>query len=243
MAIDVLLAGRVRGKRRTGSLRHLPGGWSESTLPLNVVLIDHPAGLCLFDAGPGARAASPGGLPWHPWLRLARFEVIEPDSLAAALQRRGASRDDIRWVVLSHLHVDHVGGLTDAPKADVLVSRTEWERAQGLRGRLRGYVPALWPDGRTPLLVDPRPPALGPFPGSHDVAGDGTLLVVPTPDHTPGHVSLLVRLGGRAVLCGGDLAPSLGELRVFRPDIADWCARGGVEYVGAHGPTDAAPRR
>ncbi len=242
MAIEVLLAGRVRGKRRTGPLRHLPGGWSDSTLPVHVVLVDHPAGLCLFDAGPGA-IGSADGLPWHPWLRLARFEPVEPDGVASALGRRGAARADIRWVVLSHLHVDHVGGLAEAPKADVVVSRVEWERAQGLRGRLHGYVPDLWPKGRVPVLVDPRPPAIGPFPGSYDVVGDGTLLVVPTPDHTPGHISLLVRLDGRQVLCGGDIAPSLEELASVRPEIADWCAREEVDYIGAHGPTDAAAKR
>ena len=242
MAIEVLLAGRVRGKRRTGPLRHLPGGWSGSTLPVNVVLVDHPGGLCLFDAGPGLPQDLQDRLPWHPWLRLARFEPVEPDALTAALERRGAGRGDIRWIVLSHLHVDHVGGLADAPAAVVVVSRVEWQRAQGLRGRLRGYVPDLWPAGRVPDLVDPRPPGLGPFPGSYDVAGDGTLLVVPTPDHTPGHVSLLVRLEGRRLLCGGDLAPSLDELASARPDIADWCAREEVDYVGAHGPTDAAAR-
>ncbi len=242
MAIEVLLAGRVRGKRRTGPLRHFPGGWSASTRPVNVVLIDHPGGLCLFDAGPGPRALQ-DRLPWHPWLRLARFEPVEPDALRAALERRGAERGDIRWIVLSHLHVDHVGELADVPAADVVVSRVEWQRAQGLRGRLRGYVPGLWPAARTPDLVDPRPPPLGPFSGSYDVAGDGTLLVVPTPGHTPGHVSLLVRLDGRRVLCGGDLAPSLEELAAVRPDIADWCAREEVDYVGAHGPMDAAARR
>ena len=242
VAIEVLLAGRVRGKRRTGPLRHLPGGWSASTLPVNVVLIDHPGGLCLFDAGPGVPALQER-LPWHPWLRLARFEPVEPDALTAALERRGAGRGDIRWIVLSHLHVDHVGGLADAPAADVVVSRVEWARAQGLRGRVRGYVPRLWPDGRDPVLVEPELPALGPFPGRHDVAGDGTLLVVPTPGHTPGHVSLLVRLDGRQVLCGGDLASSLEEMASVRPDIADWCAREEVDYVGAHGPTGAAARR
>ncbi len=241
MAIEVLLGGRVRSRRRTGPLRHLVGGWSEETQPVNVVLVDHPGGLCLFDAGPG-RIGEPGALPWHPWLRLARFETVEPDALVAALERRGATPGDIRWVVLSHLHVDHVGGLEDVPSAQVVVSRMEWARANGLRGRIRGYVPALWPEGREPFLVEPELPPVGPFPGSHDLAKDGSLLVVPTPQHTPGHVSLLVRLDGRQVLCGGDLAPSLAELALVRPDIADWCARERVEYVGAHGPTSAAAR-
>jgi glyoxylase-like metal-dependent hydrolase (beta-lactamase superfamily II) len=235
VATEVLLAGHVRGKRRTGALRHLPGGWSDTTLPVNVVLVDHPLGLCLFDAGLGTRITRAGGTPWHPWLRLARFERAEGDAVAAALEARGAHRRDVRWLVLSHLHVDHVGGVGEFPDAHVVVSRVEWARAQGPVGRLRGYVPDLWPAALAPRLVDFQPPALGPFSGRYDLAGDGTLLVVPTPGHTPGHLSLLVELDGRRVLCGGDLAPSIEELRIAAPSIADWCAANAVEYVGAHG--------
>ena len=243
VATEVLLAGRVRGKRRTGPLRHLPGGWSDSTLPVNVVLVDHPGGLCLFDAGPGP-IGSPDGLPWHPWLRLARFEPVEPDALTAALERRGATRDDIRWVVLSHLHVDHVGGLAGVPAAEVIVSRMEWARAQGLRGRVRGYVPDLWPDGRDPVLVEPKLPAVGPVPGpprrrrgrraarrADARAHAGTRLAPRAARRAPG----AVRRRPRVRHCE--------ELAAVRPDIADWCAREEVDYVGAHGPTDAAARR
>jgi len=234
MSVEVLAVARVRGKRRGGRLRHLPGGWSESTLPVNVVLVDHPDGLCLFDAGPGERAMTPGGLPWHPWLRLSRFEPTPEDEVATALARRGATRADVRWLVLSHLHVDHVGGVAAYANAEVVVSRGEWERAQGLRGRLRGFVPSLWPSGRAPCIVEPAAPGLGPFPAAYDLAGDRTLVVVPTPGHTPGHVSLLVDLDGAKTLCGGDLASSAEMLGRVAPELAAWCAANGVAYVGAH---------
>ena len=240
MSVEVLVAARVRGKRRESRLRHLPGGWSDETLPVNVVLVDHPSGLCLFDAGPGTATTAGRRLPeWHPWLRLARFEATPADEVAAALASRGATPGDVRWVVLSHLHVDHVGGVVAYPNAEVIVSRAEWARAAGFRGRLRGYVPHLWPPGREPTLVEPTPPPLGPFPGSHDVADDGTLLVLPTPGHTPGHVALLVALGGRRVLCGGDLGATLADVARVTPAIATWCAATGVEYVGAHGDAGA----
>lgn len=234
MSVEVLAAAHVRGKRRSGPLRHLPGGWSASTLPVNVVLVDHPDGLCLFDAGPGERAMAPRGLPWHPWLRLSRFEPTPEDEVAAALARRGATRADVRRLVLSHLHVDHAGGVDAYPSAEVVVSRTEWERSRGAGGRLRGYVPSLWPDGRTPRLVEPGPPALGPFAASCDLIGDGTLVVVATPGHTPGHVSLLVDLDGAKTLCGGDLASTAEALRAVAPELAAWCDANDVAYVGAH---------
>ncbi len=143
MQIRRLTTGRVRGKRRTGPLRYLPGGWSDETLPVHAFAVEHPEGVCLFDTGQTARAARGGYHPrWHPFLRLARFELEPKDEVASQLDPR-----TVRWVVLSHLHTDHVGGLPAFTHATVLVSRVEWERAQGLRGRLRGYIPQHWPHG------------------------------------------------------------------------------------------------
>jgi N-acyl homoserine lactone hydrolase len=214
--VERLSTGRVRPKRATrGVRRYLPGGWSDETLPVNVFVVRHPDGLLLFDTGQTPRAARPGYHPgWHPFLRLARFELEPSDEIGGRVDPAA-----IRWVVLSHLHTDHIGGVGAFPAAEVIVSRVEWERAQGISGRLRGYLPQHWPVGR-PVLVDFTGPAVGPFPGSYDVAGDGRLLAVPTPGHTPGHVSLVVRNDGAGWFLGGDLAHSPGELS---PAIAEFC--------------------
>lgn len=236
------MSARARGKRRRSRLRYLPGGWSDHTDPVNVVLVDHPAGLCLFDTGPGRRLTLSGAFPGvHPWLRLTRFEPTEADAVGVALAARGATREDVRTIVLSHLHVDHVGGVEEYPVAELVVSRREWERATGLPGRLRGYVPSLVPTGRATRLVEPRGPAVGPFPASFDVHGDGSLVVVPAPGHTPGHLALLVERAGGTLLCGGDLGASLDELARNAPAVARWCTRTGVEYVGAHTESRASP--
>jgi glyoxylase-like metal-dependent hydrolase (beta-lactamase superfamily II) len=216
--VDRFTTGRVRGKRAArGIRRYLPGGWSEETLPVNVFLVHHPDGLLLFDTGQTARAAEPGyHQRWHPYLRLARFELGPEDEIGPQLSRAGIDPGDVRWVVLSHLHTDHVGGVGAFPSADVIVSRVEWERAQGVAGRLRGYVPQYWPLGR-PTLVDP------PF----DVAGDGTLVLIPTPGHTPGHVSLVTP----GSFLGGDVAHSPAELP---PDLAELCERERLQVLLAH---------
>ncbi len=183
MEIRCLTTGRVRGKQRSGPLRYLPGGWSDETLPVHAFAVDHPDGVCLFDTGQTARASRAGYHPrWHPYLWLARFELTPEDEVASQLDPL-----TVRWVVISHLHTDHVGGLSAFTHADVLVSRVEWDHAAGMRGRLRGYLPQHWPAGLTPRLVDFSGPAAGPFAASHDVAGDGRLLMVPLPGHTPGH--------------------------------------------------------
>jgi glyoxylase-like metal-dependent hydrolase (beta-lactamase superfamily II) len=231
--VDRFSTGRVRPKRASrGVRRYLGGGWSDTTLPVNVFLVHHPAGLCLFDTGQTARAAAPGYLPrWHPFLRLARFELGTDDEIGTQLSKRGIDPGDVRWVVLSHLHTDHVGGVGSFSKADVIVSAREWERAQGLSGRLRGYVPQHWPLAE-PELVDLAGPSVGPFAGSYDVAGDGSLLLVPTPGHTPGHVSLIVRSGrGGGTFLGGDIAHVPSELPA---GIAAFCAAEGLRVLLAH---------
>lgn len=228
MRIDVIRSGEVRGKRRTrGARRYFPGGWSDETLPVQAFAVTHPAGVCLFDAGQSFSSAPHPGL--HPFLRLARFELSPADEV-------GAQVDPVlvRWVVLSHLHTDHVGSVGSFPEAEVLVSRSEWERARGWRGRARGYVPHHWPAQVVPHLVEPRPPALGPFAGTFDLAGDGRLLVVPTPGHTPGHVSLLVDTGHGRVLLTGDAARSADELPRVAPALGAWCAAQAVTVLAAH---------
>jgi glyoxylase-like metal-dependent hydrolase (beta-lactamase superfamily II) len=145
----------------------------------------------------------------------------------------------VRWVVLSHLHTDHVGGIGGFPGAEVLVSGTEWRRATGAGGRLRGYLPQHWPEHVQPRLVESTGPAPGPFAGSYDVAGDGTMMIVPTPGHTPGHLSLLVDTGRRRYLLGGDLVHDPADLATIAPDIAAWCAEHDVTVLAAHDPRAA----
>ena len=107
-------------------------------------------------------------------------------------------------------------GSTRSLDADVIVPRLEWERATGLGGRVRGYLPQHWPRGLEPTLVDYDGGAIGPFSASFDVLGDGRLLLVPTPGHTAGHAALLVRDGERSWLLAGDMAHTAAELDARR---------------------------
>src|SRR5919201_2450310 len=240
MEVHVLTTGRVRLKEaERGVRRYLDGGWSEMTLPVNAFVVEHPDGLCLFDAGQTALAAEPGYFPaWYPFFRLGRFELGPDDEAAAQLRRLGWEPEDVRWVVLSHLHTDHVGGLAPFAHADVVVARGEWERARGLAGRLRGYLPQHWPKGLEARLVDLDGPALGPFPGTHDVAGDGSMLLVPTPGHTPSHVGLVVRGESRTYLLAGDVAHTAAELPAVAPPppAAGGGEGGGVLAAPQHTP-------
>jgi glyoxylase-like metal-dependent hydrolase (beta-lactamase superfamily II) len=201
---------------------------------VNAFLVEHPAGICLFDTGQTVRATEPGYFPrWQPFFRLARFELGLHEEVQSRLAELGISPGDVRWVVLSHLHTDHAGGIAAFGDSEVLVSRREWERAIGFRGKIRGYLPQHWP-GMEPRLLDLETGGFGPFSGSHDLAGDGSLLIVATPGHTPGHMSLIVRDEDTRTLLGGDLAHTAADLERLHPRIARYCADHHVVYAGAH---------
>lgn len=235
--IRVFETGRVRQKRgERGVRRYFADEWGEETLPVNVFLINHPKGLCLVDGGQTAAAAAEGYFPrWYPFFRLARFELGPQDEAANQIGAAGLEVRQIRWVVLTHLHTDHVGGLAALSGAEVLVARAEWDRAQGLGGRLRGYLPQRWPPGLHPRVIDFAGPAVGPFPGSHDIASDGRLLFVPLPGHTPGHAALLVRNAPeRSYLCAGDAALRAADLARVAPEVSAWCRRERVVILTSH---------
>jgi glyoxylase-like metal-dependent hydrolase (beta-lactamase superfamily II) len=235
--IHVLTTGVVRPKAgRRGIRRYLVDEWSAETLPVNAFLVDQGGRRVLFDAGQTARATTPGWFPrWlPPFFRLSRFELQPEDEIEPQLRRLGIEPASVRSVILSHLHTDHVGCLFQLASVEVLVSRLEWERAVGLKGRLRGYVPQHWPAGLVPTLVDFTGPALGPFRGSYDVDGDGTLVLVPTPGHTMGHAALLVRSRTGAWLLAGDMAHTPDEIAQTDPDIFAWCKDERVVILTAH---------
>jgi N-acyl homoserine lactone hydrolase len=238
MRVRTLTTGVVRQKAgQRGVRRYYADSWRTETIPVHAFLVEHPKGLVLFDAGQTARAAAPGWFPaWHPFFRLSRFELGPTDEVAPQLRAIGVEPGDVGHVVLSHLHTDHVGGLDPFTRSQVLVSRSEWNRATGRPGLLRGYLPQYWPPGLEPTLVDFDGHALGPFAGTYDVLGDGTLLMVPTPGHTPGHASLLLRDPHGSWLLAGDQAHTAEELRAAEPAIAAWCESEQVVVLAAHDP-------
>jgi len=158
--------------------------------------------------------------------RLNRFDIGPDQTLTRQLAALGHHIGDVHTVVLSHLHHDHIGGLPELSHANILVNDQEWSAIKrplpALRGFLNNHIELNglhWSRVRPEQLGDP---SLTPFTTGHDLFGDGSLVLLPTPGHTPGSMSLIVRRPGRPpLLMVGDLTYD-----------ADLLAAGAVPGVG-----------
>src|SRR5690348_3056317 len=170
--------------------------------PINVYVIEHRDGLVVFDTGQDrASVTDPGYFPGGPvglvYRRLARFDIPESATFAAGLTGLGYGPGDVTHAVVSHLHQDHIGGVGQIPQAELLVGAAEWRSLQRpfaeARGLLRRHIeiPGLhWsPVEFAPLTGRAGREGLAPFTAATDLFGDGSLLLLPTPGHTPGSMS------------------------------------------------------
>jgi glyoxylase-like metal-dependent hydrolase (beta-lactamase superfamily II) len=179
--------------------------WTEP-LPIYAFLIEHPEGLIVVDTGETARVAEPGYFPWwHPYYRYGLQEWVQPtEEIGPQMRALGFDPADVRWVLLTHLHTDHAGGLAHFPHAKHLVSRREYASAKGVMGLVRGYPSNRWPHWFRPTLIDMQPEPIGPFSNSYRVTQSGDVYFIPTPGHTAGHLSVLVTTPTVAYLLAGD---------------------------------------
>lgn len=176
----------------------LYGTSGEITIPVPSFLIQHPKGLVLFDTGLHPDAIE------HPE-RIYGKDLADNLGIGGTADQRldrqiealGFKLSDVTHVISSHGHFDHTGGLYLFPEAKHYFGE----------GELR-Y--AAWPDPiqafvyRPELLETARRLDVREIPGDYDLFGDGAITILATPGHSPGEVSLVVRLRNRSFILTGD---------------------------------------
>lgn len=174
--------------------------WRYTEIPALFALLDHPTqGMILFDTGYHTRVdAATRRWPFRMFRYATPLRMGEDENVATQLAARDIAPEAIRWVILSHFDPDHIGGLRDFPQATVVASRLAWEAVAGLTGWAAAkakLIPSLLPADlpeRLHLVDRFEGPPLGPFPGSHDLFGDGELRLVELPGHRLGQVGLVL---------------------------------------------------
>jgi glyoxylase-like metal-dependent hydrolase (beta-lactamase superfamily II) len=162
------------------------------TIPVSMWVIDHPKGLVVFDTG-NNNAVSDGKCKSH-WAA-GNCDMLKPsqkreDVIDSQLKKIGYSTDQVKAVITSHAHLDHIGNIKMFPKAVHVIQKREMYQA-------------WWPekfqrDGGVFVVGDFDGPARDfnylELNGDYDLFGDGSVMILSTPGHTLGHQSVKVKL-------------------------------------------------
>ena len=155
-------------------------------------LIRHGADYLLWDTGIAANAKG------KPLDRNAEFDFTLDKTLVDQLAELGIAPERIGRVGISHYHFDHSGQAASFPQATLLIGKGDFDALKAGAPGTDARPLAHWVSG---------PGKVEPVVGDKDLFGDGRVVMLDLPGHTPGHHGLLVRLaGGRTLLLTGDLA-------------------------------------
>jgi glyoxylase-like metal-dependent hydrolase (beta-lactamase superfamily II) len=154
------------------------GAHKVTALAASFALLRHPRhGIILFDTGYAPRSKE--AVKHWPFVLYEKLipTTIKPEwSAKARLAQRGIGADEVRFVIVSHFHADHIGGLRDFPRATFIASGNAYARVRGLKGlkALRAaFIPELLPED-----FEAR-----------------SLVILPLPGHAPGQIGVLVQSG------------------------------------------------
>jgi N-acyl homoserine lactone hydrolase len=180
-------------------------------LPVPAFLVEHPgAGVILIDTGLHPSVAID---PKQNFGRLLAFnyrgiKMSQEQAVPAQLRARGLDAADVRFVLMTHMHVDHASAVSEFPNATFVLSKQEWDAA--VEGKVtEGYVKRQFDYGfdyRTFDFESRETESFANFGRSFDLFGDGSVRAVFTPGHTHGHTSFVLRLREREVLIAADAA-------------------------------------
>lgn len=192
------------------------GGWLQAArMVCHTLLIETPKdGLVLVDTGIGALDVQTPLRMGRAFVQLARPQFRMEETAVAQVRQLGFDVSDVRHIIVTHLDLDHAGGLPDFPQAQVHVFRPEFDAAMhpGLRARMR-YLPQQWAHNPRWVKHEGGGEEWFGFGGLKPLPGLGEdILMVPLTGHTLGHCGVAVRGASGWLLHCGDAYFFHGEL-------------------------------
>ena len=211
---------------RGDEVSSLKSPYSKARMDCPVFLIYHPRqGYILFDVGISTRMADElnDALGWR---RALNYQSGPGSGIVEQLAVDKIRPEDVRWVILSHLHMDHAGLMDAFPSAQVIASRGErrhFKKEKGLRRDYRAISPADYA-GRVQLaLVDlSTAPPFGSIEHGLDLFSDGSLVLLDLPGYTYGTMGLWAHLDAGPVILAGDAAWLIDNLMDLALPKKEW---------------------
>jgi len=205
------------------------GSFRPAAYPAGFACIRHPSrGWILFDTGYSLRfREQTKSLPYSLYRWLTPIRLREENTAVRQLAKLGIAAKDVRYVILSHFHADHIGGARDFPSARFLYPQAAYDAVRTLgpaKATRAGFIAGLLPDDFAevgqPIEREAASVSLSegiPFSGGRDIFGDGSLIAVHLPGHAAGQIGLLLSTANAKVLLCADAAWSSRALRENRP--------------------------
>jgi N-acyl homoserine lactone hydrolase len=182
MKMHVLSGGRLRVRKTLYDANAVRGETLD--VPVSCILLRHDRGNVLFDTGCHPEVAENAEARWGGLAKIMK-PIMEPgDNVITALGAIGLSCDDVDVVVCSHLHADHCGCNTFFKRATFVIHAAEVAAARAPDAEAAGYIAADWQQPAPIDMID----------GERDLFGDGRIVLIPLPGHTPGTTGALVAL-------------------------------------------------
>lgn len=180
------------------------GTWKSSIFPSLFALISHPSvGYILFDTGYSSLFfQETRHFPFRLYALTTPVYFQPEDSAVNQLQKQGIEPEAVQYIIISHFHADHIGGLRDFPNAQFVCFKSAYEAVRYRRGIAAvraGFLAGLLPpdfEERAKFVEEEQlvslPECYTPFEKGFDLFGDGNLLAVELPGHATGQLGLFL---------------------------------------------------
>ncbi|WP_249413089.1 MBL fold metallo-hydrolase [Paenibacillus antibioticophila] len=178
---------------------------SDISVPSLFFLIKHPVhGNILFDTGYSTRYfEATKNFPFSLMNKITPVKITEKENAISQLLEKNITSKQIQTVILSHLHADHVGGISDFNYSTIYVSKKEWRYCQQPKLKLlfKGYLKQLFKNINLSSLkqldFEESGCSYGPFFNTIDLFKDNSIILVPLPGHSIGQCGLLLNISNK----------------------------------------------